>query len=94
MDTHANLFGRSVASEYSYSLLSKIERLLTTRPRSLFNEQRRSHAVLYVGHDNSAASVYDKVGFVGLDGTGRDSTEIESWKEIGFDRSKVDLGHW
>ena len=61
---------------------------------SLFENQNQSHAVLYVGNDNPAANVYHKVGFVGLDGSGNRVKNVESWTEIGFDRAKVDLGHW
>lgn len=51
--------------------------------------------MLYVAHDNvGAASVYKRVGFVGL---GRDASSVDGvdrWLEIGFDRSRVQLGHW
>ncbi|KAJ3477147.1 hypothetical protein NLI96_g10664 [Meripilus lineatus] len=49
--------------------------------------------VLYVAHDNPAASsVYRRVGFVGPDPLAPSAEE--SWKEIGFDRRQVTLGHW
>ncbi|KAG7091256.1 hypothetical protein E1B28_010305 [Marasmius oreades] len=55
----------------------------------------KSSVALFVAHDNAPASrVYHNVGFVGLDGTERDSRQAPSWKEIGFDRKKVELGHW
>ena len=58
----------------------------------------------------AAARVYNKVGFIGLSSDNKGLTEIESdnqvqgesaleplvesWIELGFERSKVDLGHW
>ena len=51
--------------------------------------------VLYVGHDNPAANVYNRVGFVGLaSGTQSHYKHVENWLELGFDRKKVELGHW
>ncbi|KAG1783534.1 hypothetical protein EV702DRAFT_1040092 [Suillus placidus] len=53
--------------------------------------EKYKQVVLYVGVDNSAKVVYDRVGFQGLkDG----SLSSERWLEIGFDQSKVELGHW
>ena len=53
--------------------------------------------VLYVAHSNVAASkVYHRVGYKGLfleDGT-EATPLVESWLELGFDRKRVDLGHW
>ncbi|KAJ3769079.1 hypothetical protein FB446DRAFT_237490 [Lentinula raphanica] len=53
---------------------------------------------LYVAHDNKpAGKVYHNVGFVGLDSEYHDTQPIEGverWTEIGFDRSRVHLGHW
>ncbi|KAG8744638.1 hypothetical protein FRC10_009671 [Ceratobasidium sp. 414] len=48
--------------------------------------------VLYVGHDNSAARVYHRVGYQGLaEGVPR-PREVENWLEIGF--QGTDRGHW
>ncbi|KAJ6491644.1 hypothetical protein C8R47DRAFT_976415 [Mycena vitilis] len=48
---------------------------------------------LFVAHDNPAATkVYHRVGFLGLDGAPVEG--VDSWLEIGLDRSKVELGHW
>ncbi|KAH9898142.1 hypothetical protein C8Q73DRAFT_641505 [Cubamyces lactineus] len=52
----------------------------------------KESVVLYVAHNNPAAEkVYRRVGFA-------DTTDpagaIESWKEVGFDRNAVQLGHW
>ncbi|OBZ79109.1 hypothetical protein A0H81_01524 [Grifola frondosa] len=47
--------------------------------------------VLYVGHDNSAQRVYDRVGFAGL--CGKDKPEgVEDSLELGFVGAK--RGHW
>ncbi|KAI0332017.1 hypothetical protein GY45DRAFT_542798 [Cubamyces sp. BRFM 1775] len=52
----------------------------------------KESVVLYVAHNNPVAeNVYRRVGFT-------DTTDpagaIESWKEVGFDRNAVQLGHW
>ncbi|KAE9401919.1 hypothetical protein BT96DRAFT_918538 [Gymnopus androsaceus JB14] len=51
---------------------------------------------LYVAHDNRAATkVYHNVGFLGLDKSNNQLLEgVERWSEIGFDRTRVQLGHW
>ncbi|KAJ6593267.1 hypothetical protein B0H19DRAFT_1089610 [Mycena capillaripes] len=50
---------------------------------------------LYVAHNNPAATkVYHRVGFQGLAEGAAPVEGVDSWLEIGFDRSKVDLGHW
>jgi GNAT superfamily N-acetyltransferase len=48
--------------------------------------------VLYVGHTNSAARVYHRVGYVGLDQDAPRPAEVENWLEIGFQRTH--RGHW
>ncbi|KAL5533576.1 hypothetical protein ACEPAG_36 [Sanghuangporus baumii] len=61
----------------------------------LFRHDQKNFIVLYVGHDNAAAKVYNRVGFVGLgSGTQSQYKHVENWLELGFDRTKVDLGHW
>ncbi|KAG6910503.1 hypothetical protein DXG01_009922 [Tephrocybe rancida] len=58
-------------------------------------QSRKENVVLYVAHDNPAASkVYNRVGFVGLDESSLSVDGVESWLELGFDRNKVQLGHW
>ncbi|KAG1754891.1 uncharacterized protein EDB91DRAFT_258335 [Suillus paluster] len=53
--------------------------------------EKYKQVVLYVGIDNNASKVYDRVGFRGLnDG----SDGVERWLEIGFDQAEVELGHW
>ncbi|KAI0673393.1 hypothetical protein C8Q78DRAFT_623151 [Trametes maxima] len=55
--------------------------------------QTKDSLVLYVAHDNpAAAKVYERVGFVGYSSSINGMTD--SWKEIGFDREVVELGHW
>ncbi|KIY46188.1 hypothetical protein FISHEDRAFT_66616 [Fistulina hepatica ATCC 64428] len=69
------------------------ERLVRRVCRDLL--RKYSGIVLYVGHNNSAARVYDRVGFVGLGpGSYRPGVPVQSWIEIGFDRQQVNLGHW
>lgn len=54
----------------------------------------RQVVMLYVGHDNPAANVYRRVGYVGL---GKESVQVKGvdrWMEVGFDQNKVVLGHW
>jgi hypothetical protein len=50
--------------------------------------------VLYVGVENPAKIVYDRVGFLGLAPGSPAVDGVEHWLEIGFDRAEVDLGHW
>lgn len=51
--------------------------------------------MLYVGNKNPAMRVYDKVGFVGLGSSAPEQYKhVEDWLEIGFDQSRVELGHW
>ncbi|THU89760.1 hypothetical protein K435DRAFT_802481 [Dendrothele bispora CBS 962.96] len=58
--------------------------------------QSHDKVALYVAHNNPAASrVYHRVGFIGLDPEIRHIPEgVEFWTEYGFDRGRVDLGHW
>ena len=61
---------------------------------SLLTTEGKESVVLYVAHDNPAANhVYGKVGFAGL-GNGERVLDVDPWMEIGFDRTKVVLGHW
>lgn len=53
--------------------------------------EKYKQIVLYVGVDNDAKAVYGRVGFQGLS---EGSLSSERWLEIGFDQSKVELGHW
>ncbi|KAG2118010.1 uncharacterized protein F5147DRAFT_833142 [Suillus discolor] len=53
--------------------------------------EKYKEIVLYVGVENSAKIVYDRVGFQVL----RDESLLpQRWLEIGFDENKVELGHW
>ena len=50
---------------------------------------------LYVAHNNpAAAKVYHRVGFLGLGPETERVEGVDRWLELGFDRSKVELGHW
>ncbi|KAJ7033367.1 hypothetical protein C8F04DRAFT_623124 [Mycena alexandri] len=54
----------------------------------------KQSVALFVAHSNPGATkVYDRVGFRGLDG-GAPVEGVDSWLEIGLDRSKIELGHW
>ncbi|KAG1765138.1 hypothetical protein EDD22DRAFT_417897 [Suillus occidentalis] len=53
--------------------------------------EKYEQIVLYVGVENPAKAVYSHVGFQGLS---EGSLSSERWLEIGFDNSKVKLGHW
>ena len=47
--------------------------------------------VLYVGHENNAQRVYDRVGYAGL--CGKDKPEgVEDSLELGF--AGTNRGHW
>ncbi|KAK7472321.1 hypothetical protein VKT23_000440 [Stygiomarasmius scandens] len=57
--------------------------------------ESKTKVALYVAHNNpSASKVYHNVGFIGLDGDDGPTEGVEHWIEYGFDREKVDLGHW
>lgn len=67
---------------------------LSPQPPSLLHVGGKESVVLYVGRGNPAAHVYGRVGFVGLDSDLGGSRDIESWKELGFERSVIRLGFW
>ena len=51
--------------------------------------------VLYVANNNpAAAKVYSRVGFVGLGPESGPTEGVDQWLELGFDRQRVQLGHW
>ncbi|KAF7350847.1 N-acetyltransferase domain-containing protein [Mycena sanguinolenta] len=55
----------------------------------------KQSVALYVAHNNPAAThVYHRVGFQGLADGCAPVEGVDSWLEVGFDRSKVELGHW
>lgn len=64
---------------------------------TLINDDRllfdcgRDNVVLYVGHENCAQKVYDRVGFVGLCGKDKPA-DVEDSLELGFQGTK--RGHW
>ncbi|KII93676.1 hypothetical protein PLICRDRAFT_99428 [Plicaturopsis crispa FD-325 SS-3] len=51
----------------------------------------KQFVVLYVGHENSAKRVYDRVGYVGLNGADRPEG-VEDALELGF--VGAERGHW
>ncbi|KAF8161424.1 acyl-CoA N-acyltransferase [Crassisporium funariophilum] len=69
------------------------ERLVRHVCNWLLREKGREAVTLFVGVDNLAAKVYHRVGFEGLDNS--PAVEgVDLWLELGFDRSKIVLGHW
>lgn len=73
------------------------ERLVRRVCKDLLMVKKKESVVLYVAHNNPrAAGVYHRVGFAGLDPaeTSVPVEGVDSWLEYGFDRSKVQLGHW
>ncbi|KAJ7750043.1 hypothetical protein DFH07DRAFT_549739 [Mycena maculata] len=55
----------------------------------------KQSVALYVAHNNPAATnVYHRVGFLGLAEGAAPVEGVDSWLEIGLDRSKIELGHW
>lgn len=58
--------------------------------RMLFERKKKS-VVLYVGHQNDAQRVYDRVGFVGLCGTDK-PIGVEDALELGF--QNTNRGQW
>ncbi|OJT08416.1 hypothetical protein TRAPUB_599 [Trametes pubescens] len=67
------------------------EYLVRAVTAQLLFEVGKESVVLYVGHENSAQRVYDRVGFAGL--CGKDKPEaVEDSLELGF--VGTDRGHW
>ncbi|KAF5357429.1 hypothetical protein D9757_013330 [Collybiopsis confluens] len=71
------------------------QRLMRQVCKHLLNSGKQAVA-LYVAHNNvPATKVYHNVGFVGLGEADNQPIEgVERWSEIGFDRNRVQLGHW
>ncbi|KAG2117242.1 uncharacterized protein F5147DRAFT_305096 [Suillus discolor] len=63
----------------------RAERLVRRVCRELL--KKHEQVVLYVGANNDAQKLYNRVGFQGTSGP-------ERWLEIGFDEAEVELGHW
>ncbi|KAF9041168.1 hypothetical protein BDP27DRAFT_1435089 [Rhodocollybia butyracea] len=83
-----------VVTSYNHRGLGCAQRLVRQVCKHLLHTGKQSVA-LYVAHDNiPAGKVYHKVGFVGLNGLEESIEGVERWSEIGFDRTKVQLGHW
>ncbi|KAH7927274.1 hypothetical protein BV22DRAFT_1103798 [Leucogyrophana mollusca] len=81
-----------VFSNPRWRKLGCAERLVRRVCRELLTKNDK--VVLYVGQGNPAAKVYHRVGFVGLGENDSPVDGVEPWVEIGFDRSRVHLGHW
>ncbi|KAH0588675.1 hypothetical protein J132_02187 [Termitomyces sp. J132] len=79
---------RWLRNGYAKRLVHKVCEHLLTGPNC------KESVVLYVGNNNKAARVYDHVGFVGLTEDSQKVQGIDPWLELGFDREKVNLGHW
>ena len=60
-------------------------------PCRLLLDFKKEKVVLYVGHDNSAQRVYDRVGFAGLCGKPKPDG-VEDSLELGF--VGTDRGYW
>ncbi len=65
---------------------------------SLLDKYNKESVVLYVGDTNPARKVYQRVGFSDTTGEALCSDKGQfkrgDWLELGFDQSKVNLGHW
>ncbi|KAG2143005.1 hypothetical protein DEU56DRAFT_733420 [Suillus clintonianus] len=70
----------------------RAERLVRRVCRELLKTHEQ--VVLYVGADNHAKKLYNRVGFQGLSEGSPPIDGVEKWLEIGFDRAEVELGHW
>ncbi|KAF9523821.1 hypothetical protein CPB83DRAFT_839380 [Crepidotus variabilis] len=70
------------------------ERLTRFVCHQLFTRGRKENIALFVGVNNPAAKVYQRVGFVGIGENPAPANGVEHWVEYGFDRQQVDLGHW
>ncbi|KAL0072635.1 hypothetical protein AAF712_000398 [Marasmius tenuissimus] len=71
------------------------QRLVARVCRELLFCQGKKSVALFVAHDNGAASkVYHNVGFGGLYPSNDGPSSAPGWTEFGFDRRKVQLGHW
>lgn len=58
---------------------------------SLF-ESGKENIALFVGVDNPAAKVYQRVGFDGIYNAPVEG--VDQWVEYGFDSARVDMGLW
>ncbi|KAL0570276.1 hypothetical protein V5O48_011687 [Marasmius crinis-equi] len=87
-----------IASIVAFTRNSETNATITkvyTNPDMRGMSQGKKSVALFVAHDNIAASkVYHNVGFVGLAGPSHSGSVAPSWTEVGFDESKVVLGHW
>ncbi|KAF9454124.1 hypothetical protein P691DRAFT_770837 [Macrolepiota fuliginosa MF-IS2] len=73
------------------------ERLVRYVTKILLYKHNKEAVVLYVGRENAARKVYQRVGFTAPSGQALcdDQGSNEGhWLELGFDREQVVLGHW
>ncbi|KXN88789.1 hypothetical protein AN958_06658 [Leucoagaricus sp. SymC.cos] len=72
------------------------ERLVRYVTKLLLSRPGKESVVLYVGHNNPARKVYQRVGFTGPNGEtlSDDPTNAGHWLELGFDQKRVELGLW
>lgn len=65
---------------------------------SLLYKYNKESVVLYVGDTNPARKVYQRVGFTDTTDEALCPSNGQfkkgDWLELGFDQSKVNLGHW
>ncbi|KAF9069525.1 hypothetical protein BDP27DRAFT_1222472, partial [Rhodocollybia butyracea] len=94
-NTRINSTITKVVTSDSHRGLGCAQRLVRQVCKHMLYEEGKQSIALYVAHDNiSARKVYHNVGFVGLDEPEHSVEGVERWSEIGFDRTKVQLGHW
>ncbi|KAJ3773354.1 acyl-CoA N-acyltransferase [Lentinula raphanica] len=78
----------------SHRGLGYAKQLVREVTRNLLENNGKRQVVLYVAHNNpSAARVYESVGFTEPN-SGDNSGHSVNWTEVGFDRNRVQLGHW
>lgn len=87
----AELLVRDVTARYVVSETTSPHDCALIRDRRLLFECGKDNVVLYVGHENSAQKVYDRVGFVGLCGKDK-PVGVEDSLELGICGTK--RGHW
>lgn len=86
---------RMVCKQYVILLpVSRWSVLTLSFHRLLYSAEPKEKIALFVGNDNPASKVYNRVGFLGLDKTKGPVEGCDRWLEIGFDRRRTEQGHW
>ncbi|KAJ8702142.1 hypothetical protein PTI98_000885 [Pleurotus ostreatus] len=80
---HASVISKVYTSK-AFRSKGFAERLVRHVVQHLFSIRRES-VVLYVGKNNSARRVYDRVGFSGIGDQAKSKDDREDWLEVGFD---------